>query len=149
MYCVLTLLFLLLYRSLSVSLSLCMCFSLSINPECSMIVSGSNDWTIRTWKLTPQAPDKPKPPRLVAKSDSMLIISWSAPPCFNEEITAQFLQYRIGSHNAWKPDVPVSVPPSYRSRVFRNLPSSTTFRFRYMAENRVGKGEWSVQSKEV
>ena len=65
------------------------------------------------------------------------------------ELTAQFLQYRVNSYHQWVPEVPISVPPSYRSKVFRNMPSTTSFRFRIMAENRMGKSEWSDQSREM
>lgn len=65
------------------------------------------------------------------------------------ELTAQFLQYRVNSYHKWVPEVPISVPPSYRSKVFRNMPATTAFRFRIMAENRMGKSEWSDQSREM
>lgn len=123
--------------------------SIAISPDCTTLVSSSYDWTVRTWKMTPQAPEKPLPPKLVAKSENMIMICWTAPPCFNEELTAQFLQYRVNSYHKWMPEVPMSIPPHYRSKVFRNMPSTTTFRFRVMAENKMGKSEWSNQSREM
>ena len=78
--------------------------SISISPDCSMIVSASADCSLKTWVLTPRKPDPPDPPRIISKTDTTMLITWTAPPSYNETVTAFFLQYRIGVNREWKPN---------------------------------------------
>lgn len=78
-------------------------YSLAAMHDVSIIYSASHDKTIKTWHLNPQKPNHPTAPRAVGTTDTSILISWKAPPSFNESITAFHLQYRVGLRNPWMP----------------------------------------------
>lgn len=123
--------------------------SVSISPDCSVLVSGSHDQTIRTWYTTPRHPDAPEPPRMIAVTDTTVLLTWKAPPSFSLEITAFHLQYRIGRREKWYPVEGLSIPPHFRSKVVKNLMAATHYQFRIRAENKMGLSGWSGPSKLV
>ena len=125
--------------------------SLDISPDCTLMVSGSYDRVVKTWYLTPRVPGTPDPPRVISRSDKTALISWGAPPAFNLDITAFYIQHRIGLRNHWEPvpdiDPPITVMPSARSTTVKNLVAGTSYQFRIRAENLMGIGPWSAPSK--
>ena len=78
-------------------------YSLAALGDLSIIYSSSHDKTIKTWHLNPQRPSAPSAPRAVGMTDTSILISWKAPPAFNEDITAFHLHYRVGLRNPWMP----------------------------------------------
>ena len=122
---------------------------MSVSADVSIVISASHDCTLKTWHLSPREPDAPKAPRIISKTDSTVTLSWIAPPSFNEDITAYSLQWRLGLRQPWVPNPPLSIPPHYRSKILRNLFSSTTYQFRLRAENRMGCSAWSEPSLQV
>lgn len=78
-------------------------YSLAALEDISILYSASHDKTIKTWHLNPQRPSAPSAPRAVGMTDTSILISWKAPPAFNEDITAFHLQYRVGLRNPWMP----------------------------------------------
>ena len=121
-------------------------FSVALSPDGRALVSASHDGSLKSWYLTPRLPDPPEPPRIVAISDSTVSLQWTAPAAFNEDVTAFFLQWRMGIRQPWTPEPPLSIPPEYRSKVLRGLFYSTSYQFRLKAENRMGCSEWSEPS---
>lgn len=77
------------------------------------------------------------------------MISWQAPPSFNEPITAFEVQYQIPGQDDWGPNPAISVPPHYRQKTIINLSPATTYQFRLRATNRMGVSEWGAMSKYV
>ena len=46
------------------------------------------------------------------------LLSWVSPPCFNLDVNAFHIQWRVGgSRDAWVPHDGLSVPPHFRSKV--------------------------------
>jgi hypothetical protein len=136
-----------------------------------MIISGSHDSTLKSWYTTPRHPAAPAPPRVVSVTHNSAMLSWSAPPCFNLDITAFHLQYRVGVKESWKPafstnkmilspedDTPppsdakdegragFCIAPHLRAKTIPNLVPATYYQFRLRAENRMGLSEWSQVS---
>ena len=122
-------------------------YSISISPDCSFIVSSSHDSTLKTWYLTPQVPAKIDSIQCLSKTDRSILISWTAPTSFGEEVTAYFIQYRAGNRGEWKPNPPTNVPPVFRNKLIGSLVPATEYQFRMRAENRMGLAEWSDPSK--
>ena len=60
----------------------------------SGMISCSMDKTVKTWFFTPQPPAAPEKPTVVHKTQSTMLLTWKAPPAFNETITA----FRIQVH---------------------------------------------------
>lgn len=127
----------------------CFSTSLSISHDCSFVVSCGYDNIIKTWFLTPRCPDPPAAPKIISKSNHSVMISWKAPPSFNEPLTAFHLQHRIPGQKHWMPLNPINIPPTYRMKVVEDLSPATTYQFRLMAENRMGQSEWGTMSKQV
>jgi hypothetical protein len=121
-------------------------YRISISPDCSILVSAANDGLIKSWCTTPRHPDPPKPPKVLTVTDTTVLISWKAPPCFNCDVTAFHYQFRVGYRGAWTPENGQSVAPHLRNRVIENLIPATHYQFRIRAENRMGKGDWSQPS---
>jgi hypothetical protein len=80
-------------------------------------VSSSHDGTIKTWRTTPRHPDPPAAPRILAVTDTTALLSWVSPPCFNLDVNAFHIQWRVGAREHWVPPDGVSVPPHYRTKV--------------------------------
>jgi hypothetical protein len=118
--------------------------------DCSMLVTSSHDTSLKTWYLTPRPPDPPQAPRVVAVTDTTAIVAWQSPPCFNEDVTAFHMQYRIGLKEKWQPaEVGFSIAPRFRSYVVKDLIAATPYQFRIRAENRMGLSVWSDPSRLV
>ena len=66
------------------------CFSHNTNS----LMSSSCDMTLKSWNLTPHVPDAPAKPIITEVTVRRCVVSWLAPPGYNEEITAYFVQYR-------------------------------------------------------
>jgi len=49
--------------------------------------------TLKSWNLTPHVPDPPEKPVVSEVNVRRCVMSWEAPPGYNEEITAYFIQY--------------------------------------------------------
>lgn len=126
-----------------------MIYSLSISPDCSFIVSSSHDQVLKSWCTTPRNPDIPEPPRVLNVTDTTALISWTAPPSFNCDITAFHYQYRIGKTGEWIPADGKSVAPHLRSKTVPNLMPAALYQFRIQAENRMGLSRWSFPSKPI
>jgi len=121
------------------------CCRIAISPDCSLIVSASHDQTLKSWHTTPRHPDAPQPPRVIKITDTTVLISWTAPPCFNCDVTAFHYQYRVGLRGEWTPpEVGQSIPPHLRNRVIDGLIPATHYQFRMQAENLMGKSDWSL-----
>ena len=122
-------------------------YRLSISPDCGVILTASNDGTAKSWATTPRHPDPPRPPKVLTVTDTTALISWSAPPCFNCDVTAFHYQYRVGHRGEWiPPENGQSLAPHLRNRVIEGLIPATHYQFRVRAENRMGKGDWSGPS---
>jgi hypothetical protein len=91
--------------------------SLATSDDFSLIVSSSHDGTIKTWRTTPRHPDPPAAPRILAVTDTTALLSWVSPPCFNLDVNAFHIQWRVGAREHWVPPDGVSVPPHYRTKV--------------------------------
>jgi WD40 repeat protein len=125
-------------------------YRISISSDCSLIVSSSNDGTAKSWSTTPRHPDPPQAPKVITVTDTTALISWTAPPCFNCDVTAFHYQYRVGFRGEWVPtETGQSLAPHLRNRVVENLIPATHYQFRIRAENRMGKGDWSPPSQLV
>jgi hypothetical protein len=90
---------------------------LATSDDFSLIVSSSHDGTIKTWRTTPRHPDPPAAPRILAVTDTTALLSWVSPPCFNLDVNAFHIQWRVGAREHWVPPDGVSVPPHYRTKV--------------------------------
>ena len=123
--------------------------SISISADCTLLLSSSYDKSIKSWYMTPRQPAAPEPPRVVFKTDTSVLIAWSAPPAFNLEITAFHLQSRIGLRGDWEPpeSKPHTVMPTLRSGTIKGLAANTIYQFRVRAENLMGLGTWSAPSR--
>lgn len=125
--------------------------SIAISSDCSLMVSSSMDMLLKTWFLTPRAPDAPQPPIFLSKTDTTVMIKWSSPPSFNLEISAYQLQYRVGLRGRWLPNPrthpPITISPWSRSMIVPNLEPSTPYQFRLQAENEMGSSDWGGPSK--
>jgi hypothetical protein len=135
--------------SLSLSLPISLSHSLTASPDFTFLVSCSYDNLIKTWFLTPRNPDPPLAPKIITATQTSMMISWQAPPSFNEPITAFEVQYQIPGQEDWGPNPPLSIPPHYRQKTLVNLFPSTTYQFRLRATNRMGVSEWGAMSKYV
>jgi WD40 repeat protein len=127
--------------------------SLDMSPDCTLLISSSYDKVVKTWYLTPRVPGIPDPPRVISRTDKTAMLAWSAPPAFNLDTTAFYIQHRIGLRNGWEPvedvDPPITVMPQARSTVVAGLIAGTHYQFRIRAENKMGIGMWSAPSKMV
>lgn len=124
-------------------------YRLCVSFDCSFIVSCSFDSLIKTWFMTPRQPDPPQPPKIVTKTENSVMISWQAPPSFNEPLTAFHLQYQVPGQDSWTPDPAMSIPPHYRQKTVVGLSPCTTYQFRLLATNKMGQSEWGAISKLV
>eukprot|EP00981_Chlorochromonas_danica_P005093 scaffold1034_cov175-Ochromonas_danica.AAC.19 len=79
--------------------------SVSISPDCSIILSASHDMCLKSWYTTPRAPAVPQPPRVLRVTHCTAMLTWSAPPAFNLDLTAFHIQYRVGVRGRWRPRV--------------------------------------------
>jgi hypothetical protein len=86
---------------------------------------------------------------VVGTTETSILLCWSAPPSFNEELSAFHLQYRVGLRNPWLPEPAQSLPPHYRSKNIEGLVSNTGYYFRVSAENRMGCSAWSESSRQI
>lgn len=99
--------------------------------------------------MTPRQPDAPLAPKIVTKTESTVMISWQAPPSFNEPLTAFHLQYQVPGQENWGPVPAMSIPPHYRQKTITGLSPCTTYQFRLRASNKMGESEWGAISKLV
>ncbi|RYH20344.1 hypothetical protein EON65_23735 [archaeon] len=139
--------------------------SIAIAGDCSIILSASHDGTIKSWYTTPRHPATPAPPRIVSVAHDSIMINWTAPPCFNLDITAFHIQYRVGIREAWVPKVSTNIllpashyeistddraglciAPHIRTKTINYLIPATYYQFRVRAENRMGLSDWSQPS---
>ena len=102
-------------------------YSISISPDVSVICSGSHDQIIKTWYTTPRHPDPPDPPRVIAVTDTTEHVKWTSPPCFNLDVNAFHLQYRIGTKESWFPEDGISIAPQFRSLIVRDIIGATPY----------------------
>ena len=94
------------------------CCSVAVAPDFSFLVSCSHDGLLKSWYTTPRHPDPPAPPRVLAVTDTTALLSWVSPPCFNLDVNAFHVQWRVGHRDQWVPiDDGLSVPPHYRTKV--------------------------------
>ena len=119
---------------------------MSITSDCNQLVTGAFDGVLKTWFLTPRHPDPPDPPRVISRTDTTMLITWNAPPSYNEVLTAFHFQFRVGTQKDWKPEGGTSMPPYFRSRIMTGLAAATPYQFRLRAENRMGVSEWGQHS---
>ena len=124
-------------------------YSMSNSPDCSFIVSAGHDYVLKTWFLTPRVPDHIDSLKFLTITDRTVLLSWTAPTSFGEEITAYYIQYRNGIRGPWQPDPPINIPPTFRNKLIKNLVPATNYQFQIRAENMMGKAEWSPASKVI
>jgi len=122
---------------------------ISVTGDAALIVSASYDMLLKTWFLTPRVPDAPDAPKVIAKTDTTALLVWSSPPSFNLEVTAFHLQYRVGHKGLWYPENngSINIAPNFRAKVITKLMAASPYQFRMAAENRMGRGPWSLPSK--
>lgn len=60
---------------------------------------------LKSWYTTPRAPAAPQPPRVLRVTHCTAMLTWSAPPAFNLDLTAFHIQYRVGIRGRWRPRV--------------------------------------------
>ena len=122
---------------------------ISITGDAALIVSASYDMLLKSWFLTPRVPDAPDAPKVIAKTDTTALLVWSSPPSFNLEVTAFHLQYRVGHKGIWYPENngSVNIAPNFRAKIITKLMAASPYQFRMAAENRMGRGPWSLPSK--
>lgn len=87
--------------------------------------------------------------RIIARTDTTVLLKWDAPPAFNIEITSFHLQYCIGRSMEWTPPDGISIAPMLRFKEITNLMPATPYLFRLRAENRMGLGPWGLPSELV
>ena len=119
------------------------CFTHNANS----LLSSSCDMTIKSWSLTPNVPDAPERPLMSEVTTNRCLMTWLPPPGYNEEITAYFIEYRIGHRGDFGNTILVS--GFDRRRRITGLLPGTAYQFRIRAMNRMGKGAWSVPSPQV
>ena len=119
------------------------CFTHSANS----LMSSSCDMTIKSWNLTPNVPDPPARPIMSDVTTTKCLITWTPPPGYNEEITAYFIEYRIGHRGDFGDTI--SISGFDRRRKITGLLPGTAYQFRIRAMNRMGKGAWSEPSPQV
>ncbi|KAJ8604454.1 hypothetical protein CTAYLR_000922 [Chrysophaeum taylorii] len=112
----------------------------------SAMLSCSSDKTLKSWFLTPNRPDAP--PRCVAHDggQTAAVVSWRAPPAYNEEITAYKIQYRVGLREPFAHETTVD-GTTFKKKIENLLPGQH-YQFRVCAVNRMGQGEWCAPSKQ-
>lgn len=103
---------------------------MSISHDCTSLVSCSDDGIVKTYFLTPKAPDPPQAPRIVTATHSTVMLTWTAPPSFNEQLTAFHLQHRVFGQDVWSEAT--SIPPHYRTKVIVDLAPNTSYQFRLL-----------------
>ena len=111
------------------------------------LMSSGCDMTIKTWNLTPNVPDAPQRPIVSEVTTNRCLMTWFPPPGYNEEITAYFIEYRIGHRGDFGSTL--SVCGGDRRRRITGLIPGTAYQFRIRAMNRMGKGAWSEPSPQV
>jgi len=119
------------------------CFTHNANS----LLSSSCDMTIKAWSLTPNVPDPPERPIMSEVTTNRCLMTWKPPPGYNEEITAYFIEYRIGHRGDFGNTL--SVSGFDRRRRITGLLPGTAYQFRIRAMNRMGKGAWSIPSPQV
>jgi len=92
-------------------------------------------------------PDAPAKPIISEVTTNRCVMSWFAPPGYNEEITAYFIEYRIGHRGDYGSTKSVS-GYDRRAKIGDLLPG-TAYQFRIRAMNRMGRGPWSDASAQV
>ena len=104
--------------------------------------SCSCDRSVKVWYLTPQPPAAPQKPVVAYKTQSSMILTWRAPPAFNEEITAFHLQWRVGIREAFGNDI-TTAGNEYK-RTITGLVPGTAYQYRVRAVNRMGMCKYST-----
>jgi len=104
---------------------------------------------LKTWFLTPRVPDHIDSIKFLSITDRTVLLSWTAPTSFGEEITAYFIQYRTGTSSPWQPNPPIDIPPVFRNKLISGLIPATNYQFQIRAENKMGKAAWGPPSKIV
>lgn len=115
-------------------------------PDGSLLLSASQDHTLKTWCTTPRHPVAPEPPKIISFTEHSVYIGWTAPPSFNCDINAFHYQLRVGTRGEWTPPQGQSIAPHLRNRVVDNIIPATPYQFRLCAENAMGRSEWSPPS---
>lgn len=120
--------------------------SLSIVSDGSLLVSASQDHSLKTWCTTPRRPVAPDAPKIISFTERTVYLSWVAPPSFNCDLLAFHIQQRVGSRGEWTPSEGLSVAPHLRHRVMEHIIPATSYQFRVSAENAMGRSDWSAPS---
>jgi len=117
----------------------------------NQMVSCSHDATIKHWSLTPDVPAKVKGLSVLNTTANTVELAWTAPPAFNNDITAYRLSYRTNTDPDKETDfmVEYGLSGTTLQHVVQSLSPGTAYQFRVRAVNDVGEGEWSNISSEI
>lgn len=111
----------------------------------SLLVTCSSDHTVKTWMLTPRRPEAPQRCEVQDAGMTAAVVTWRAPPAYNEAITAYKIQHREGIRGEFGAEKSVD-GSTFESRIV-NLDAGHHYQFRVCAVNRMGQGDWSEPSK--
>ena len=110
----------------------------------SAMLSCSSDKTLKSWFLTPQPPDAPDQPKVMGAGQRAAVVTWRAPPAYNDDIIAYKVQWRVGLREAFGHES--TVDGATFKRLVDGLTPGTNYQFVVCAVNRMGIGKWSVPS---
>jgi titin len=93
-------------------------------------------------RFTPVTAPGPMSPVSATPGDSQVTLQWTAPSSNGSPVTGYAIQQRRVGSSIWE-YISTSTPATSRSFTAGNLTNGTTYYFRVVATNAIGRGAWS------